>query len=679
MYLVFCIFISHVYFKRTLVISMEKFLADEGIDTSHIFHGNYGSSIEIPEDARAIVVSGMLLRSLRNIQFSDGIRAISADRNAIEVIEWSGNEKNLTFLDISSNLISKLQNFQNMDRLRVLNASNNRISVIENIESCLSLRELSLAFNRIHSIFLTRPLFSLDRLDLSFNPLTDFPFSRLFPNLSVLRLERCFISDLRWVNDFKHLTELYLAGNKICDDDPLELPSLEVCDLSSNSITSLFIFDGLHSLRILNLSGNALANDGIEVDFTLSGLRRIDVSHTLITQILPLLKLAPRLERVEFADTAVTDFTEFISRQPNVTVLDLRGTPITEGLYFDRNEYEALSDYDRVFPAKSDERREYRKRILTQNPRLLRLDGIATGEERQGSESAQAVLARLIQEQNEIRKSMGLRPRDELPQNLSDINEWVALIRKETERLMRKFNGRKRFDAELEPLLKENARLREALHIETADTFTSSNIDEMIKHFTEANEALKLELEAKLANIKSRKYVYERCTKLIMAMAREKCETRRVENGSTEFHILQAFIASKVTAKIRLVEALRKDVHSRFTEMETKMKWLSLVVDDGSNSPVIFENGIHSPIVVADHMNHILHKLTKRKSAIFVICAFDNGKTVVDRTATNSLPDVSKYQCDTVLFHMRNSQFFYALNPERIVPLFLVKIALKTE
>ena len=658
---------------------MEKFVDEEGIDPSRIYRCKRGARIEIPETARVVVLSGCAIQSMKLIQIEDGVHGVAVDRNAIETIEWSGIEKGLLFLDVSANLISKLQNFERLERLRTLCASGNRISVLENLEQCLSLRSLDLSRNRVHSVFLTRALFSLCELDLSFNPIYEFPFASLFPNIFVLRLNHCFISGVAWAREFKRLKELYLAGNKICDDEVLDVPSLEVLDISDNCVRSLFMLDGLHSLRVLKVDGNPLDDDGVQVDFTLGCLRSIDVSRTLLTRVTPLLKLSPRLEHVEMVGVDADDLMEFVSRTPNLTELDLRGTEVTEGLYFDKNNYNALSEYDRVFPANAEKRREYRQKILKMNPRLVRLDGILTEEERTSKyEDMRQRLAQLIDEQNRIRKLLGLELREELPKELGDVRKWVSKIQKENVKLQKKLEGRQRFEQELEPLLKENIRLRKALHIEGIDEFTASDIDVMITHFVEANEALRLELEAKRSNTKSRQYVYERCTKLLMAMAREPCTTRRIENGSTEFHVLQAFIASKMTVKIKLVTALRNNVHTRFIEMEAKLKWLSLVVDDGSNSVSNFDHGIDGPIVVADHMNHIVHRLTKKHTAKFTICAFDNGKTVVDRN-TNGLPDISDRQCDTVLFHMRNSQFFYALNPDRIIPLFLVEVTLRDE
>ena len=658
---------------------MEKFVDEEGIDPSSVYRCKRGACIEIPQTARAVFLSGCAIQSMKLIEIGDGVRGVAVDRNAIETIEWTGFEKGLLFLDVSANLISKIQNFERMERLRTLRASGNRISVLENLEQCLSLRSLVLSRNRVHSVFLTRPLFSLCELDLSFNPIYEFPFASVFPNLLVLRLNNCFISGVGWAREFRRLKELYLAGNKICDDEVMDVPSLEVLDISDNCVRSLFMLDGLHSLRVLRVDGNPLGDEGVEVDFTLGCLRSIDVSRTLLTRVTPLLKLSQRLEHVEMTGVDASDLIEFISRTPNLTELDLRGTEATQGLYFDKNYYGALSEYDRVFPANAEKRREYRQRILKMNPRLVRLDGILTEEERTAKyDNMRERLAQLIDEQNRIRKLLGLELREELPKELGDLRSWVSKIQKENVKLQKKLEGRQRFEQELEPLLKENIRLRKALHIEGIDEFTASDIDVMITHFVEANEALRLELEAKRSNTKSRQYVYERCTKLLMAMAREPCTARRVENGSTEFHVLQAFIASKMTVKIKLVSALRNNVHTRFIEMEAKLKWLSLVVDDGSNSINNFDHGIHSPIVVADHMNHIVHRLTKRRTATFTICAFDNGKTVVDRN-TNGLPDISDRQCDTVLFHMRNSQFFYALNPERIIPLFLVEVTLREE
>jgi hypothetical protein len=105
--------------------------------------------------------------------------------------------------------------------------------------------------------------------------------------------------------------------------------------------------------------------------------------------------------------------------------------------------------------------------------------------------------------------------------------------------------------------------------------------------------------------------------------------------------------------------------------MREKLKWLCLVVDDGVESARNFAHEGGQPMIVADHMNHLMAQLRKSADATFMICAFDNGKTAVDKKA-----DVGKVPpgYDSVLFQVGQNQFFYVMNQERILSIYLVKI-----
>jgi hypothetical protein len=144
--------------------------------------------------------------------------------------------------------------------------------------------------------------------------------------------------------------------------------------------------------------------------------------------------------------------------------------------------------------------------------------------------------------------------------------------------------------------------------------------------------------------------------------------------GTAEFRIVQAFICSKMTVKIEMISAVKNDASERLAQMEEKCKYISIVVDDGLHSTKAFEQQFVRPMVVADHMNHLVRQMQKSGEATFMICAFDNGRTMVD--AGTERPQIAGVagEFDSVLFQVKRSQFFSVLNPERVTPLYLVSI-----
>jgi Leucine-rich repeat (LRR) protein len=182
-----------------------------------------------------------------------------------------------------------------------------------------------------------------------------------------------------------------------------------------------------------------------------------------------------------------------------------------------------------------------------------------------------------------------------------------------------------------------------------------------------------IERESRRSNRQSRQWVYDVCSQAIFAYARKPLAQAKVLTSETiEFRILQAFLASKMSAKIRLLSAVRKNNPAAFLQMEQRLRWITLVVDDGVNSQSVFESGVTGPIIVADHMRHILARLDKAGDAIFLVCAFDNGQTAV---ADGSL----QMDCDSVLFRANGMPFFRVLNTSRVLPLYLVRLALHAD
>jgi hypothetical protein len=185
------------------------------------------------------------------------------------------------------------------------------------------------------------------------------------------------------------------------------------------------------------------------------------------------------------------------------------------------------------------------------------------------------------------------------------------------------------------------------------------------------DDLLLIEQESRRSNRRSRQWVYDVCSQAIFGLARRPLERAKVLRcDSSEFRILQAFLASKMSAKMRLLSAVRKNNHVAFLEMERTLRWLTLVVDDGADSLSVFEKGVRHPIVVADHMRHILLRLDKTGEAIFLVCAFDNGQTAVDDGLSQVTP------CDSVLFRENGMPFFRVLNTTRVLPLYLARIGL---
>jgi hypothetical protein len=541
--------------------------------------------------------------------------------------------------------------------LIALDLSRNRISVLENLESLAALESLWIAQNRIHSVFLTQPLPALTFLDASFNYLPDFPIASRFPNLTTLELNHCFISSFRCFCGLPNLQKLSISHNQICDDEVLDLPLLVNLNVSHNFLTGLAFLSKSWGLKSLDVSFNPIDDEGFTIDFLFSRLKILIISGTKL-QHASLLRFAPALRRCVCENVHIVDLNAFVKTNVNLTELDLRGSPVTNGFYFDHNDYPSIAEYDRLYPQNSEQRNEYRRSILDLNPRLLKLDGILTASELQ-SHPRDSQLRSLLHERRALRSALKLPP-DRVHFQAGSLTEKETMIQTvtaEISELKRQLSS---------PGSKRKAKSMSSQHPVAVGTQASLEAEEAIAQLAAASPK---------SISRSRQYVYERCSAAIIQFARTAPETKTVLlPSSSEFRIVQAFICSKMTIRIELLSAVRNNCSQRFLKMEQTCRGICLVVDDGLDSARSFERDMLPPIVVADHMNHLVRRIQKSGEAIFLICAFDNGRTMVDTTADRAPSDDIGGRFDSLLFQVHHNQFFSVLNQDRITALYLVRI-----
>ena len=225
----------------------------------------------------------------------------------------------LEFLDLHGNLLNSLPcGLRRLQRLHTLNLANNNldISVLDIITSLPELKDLNLSSNKLEGPLPENisQLGLLQSLGLRDNRVSQLPDS--FSNLSKLRkldvsgnglqtlpmaiMARLQLTDLiaarnklagvffeRSHLSFAQLVNLDLSNNqldKICEDDSLDLPSLQRLNVNANRLK---ILPDLTSCdRIINLS----VSENLLTEFpnflkSLSSIRTIDISRNNLTKI----------------------------------------------------------------------------------------------------------------------------------------------------------------------------------------------------------------------------------------------------------------------------------------------------------------------------------------------------------------------------------------------------------
>eukprot|EP00697_Spironema_sp_BW2_P007337 gnl/Spiro4/21585_TR10566_c0_g2_i1.p1 gnl/Spiro4/21585_TR10566_c0_g2~~gnl/Spiro4/21585_TR10566_c0_g2_i1.p1 ORF type:complete len:451 (+),score=35.74 gnl/Spiro4/21585_TR10566_c0_g2_i1:1-1353(+) len=116
------------------------------------------------------------LSQIPNLSVMVKLSSLGLHSNRIDCISpITSNLYNLMELDLSSNMIQRIENLGSLSRLRVLNLSSNQLRTLEGLGGLFALRKLTLSYNKISSlggiVDLHGPSYSLEHLDVNGNRL----------------------------------------------------------------------------------------------------------------------------------------------------------------------------------------------------------------------------------------------------------------------------------------------------------------------------------------------------------------------------------------------------------------------------------------------------------------------------------------------------------------------------
>ena len=171
--------------------------------------------------------------------------------------------KNLESLNLSNNKLEDLYGFDAYSNLKILDLSANMIYKIDNLMNYQNLENLSLRQNKVFEIKPLQKLANIKILDLSQNEITDISSISELTNLKVLNLSNNQIASLNSLKKFDNLKDLDVSNNKLVNvSDILELKNLEVLNLNGNNIadyTPLKALKNLKELSVYSISDEQLA------------------------------------------------------------------------------------------------------------------------------------------------------------------------------------------------------------------------------------------------------------------------------------------------------------------------------------------------------------------------------------------------------------------------------------
>ncbi|XP_041820380.1 leucine-rich repeat and guanylate kinase domain-containing protein [Chelmon rostratus] len=184
---------------------------------------------------------------------------LSLPSHNLSDISVLSNYVHLQKLELPHNKIKDISCVSHMPYLVMLDASHNEISNFFGFEPPKNLKEVNFSHNRMTKMKDLSAYSSLSKLDLAYNSFSEISGLEQCCKLTHLSLAHNKISRISGMDGLP-LTHLCLRGNQLERIEGLEnLRSLQVLDLSLNSINSLSGLQNLHLLGSINLEKNLIS------------------------------------------------------------------------------------------------------------------------------------------------------------------------------------------------------------------------------------------------------------------------------------------------------------------------------------------------------------------------------------------------------------------------------------
>ena len=168
---------------------------------------------------------------------------------------------NLTYLDVSQNILTDITPLSGLTALEVLSINNSAVVDLTALQNLTALRQLDLSFNSIQNVTPLTTLAALQELNLSNNQISDIRAIGKLTGLTSLDLSHNKIAIASYLSTCVALQELVISNNTISNINSFSsLVNLEELDISNNAITKLPSLPANCTLSTLNASYNKITN-----------------------------------------------------------------------------------------------------------------------------------------------------------------------------------------------------------------------------------------------------------------------------------------------------------------------------------------------------------------------------------------------------------------------------------
>ena len=289
-------------------------------------------TLEIPDGGEGWQEA--MIHSLEGLQYARHLQHLDLRRQNIASLEPLEGLELLESVRLSGNPIESIEPLKDLPNLRVVEIENAKISSVPSFASD-RMETLILNNNRIETVGDLSHLNQLHTLDLSHNLMEELPKLKSAA-LTALKFSNNKLKDISSLSpaDLPNLTEVHLDINELEDDDLEALTrfeQLQTVHLEYNRLSNLtgFAANPENNLNWENmyLSENDITDAGLELLPRFANVKRLDVSGNRLTTLDPIKDMGS-LVRLDAADNRIEVIPDF--SVTGLKYLDLSGNLITD-------------------------------------------------------------------------------------------------------------------------------------------------------------------------------------------------------------------------------------------------------------------------------------------------------------------------------------------------------------
>lgn len=276
----------------------------------------------------SLTLSGCGLDDESIKQFSSlaWLSTFNIDGNAVSDLSVLRNMSILKSFSAANNMLKDISILEKFTNLRDLNLANNLITDIGALSSLTSLRKLDVSFNLVSSLAPLSGLTSMTELNVAGNTLKQLDGIARLTKIETLILSDNPIQYLSALSNFSALTSLSIDGTAV--NSLSEIAKISTLISLNCSRTAIADFSHLATMNVKNLTASQAAIATADSIALASTLEMLDISTNTILDITPL-TLLTNLKVLNVSNNPIINMG-VLAACPSLTTLTCANTPLTQ-------------------------------------------------------------------------------------------------------------------------------------------------------------------------------------------------------------------------------------------------------------------------------------------------------------------------------------------------------------